>query len=127
MSDQIRCQITVDVDGALKFDVPRTITVEAVTKIELEVEDGASADVSLPGDASEFEFLLITSSVYGDTLTFGDSTTALPLQGPLMLFGGELAGALTAPALDDTLRFANSSGATASLQIVVGRNVVTAV
>jgi len=127
MSDQIRCVISVDVDGALKFEVPRTITVESYTKIEAEVADGATVDVTLPGTASDFVFLLITSSVYGATLTFGDATTLLPLSGPLLLFGGELAGALTAPVLGSTLRFVNSSGAPATIQIVAGLNVVTAI
>jgi hypothetical protein len=125
MSDKIKCTIDVDVNGVLSFQIPRTITVESYAKMEAEIPNTESRDVSLPANASTFQFLLISSNVYGSGVTYGDGTDTLELTGPILLFGGQIAGALSNPSLTNTIRFTNNSGGVANIQIIIGLNVVT--
>ena len=127
MSDTIKCSIEVDVNGTLKLKVPRTITVDSFQKIEVDVPTMSSVDVSLPDNLADLEFFLLSSSAYGSTITMGDGTDDMDLEGPLLLFGGQIGANLDTPTFTNTLRFANTGASTVSIQIIIGLNVATPV
>jgi hypothetical protein len=130
MSDLIKCTIDVDVDGTLKVKASRMITVQSYSKIEVQVPEDPSVPkpvtVTLPDNANEFEFLLVTSNRYGSDITFGDGTDSLELEGPLLLFGGAVASALNPPTITNSIVFENSDPTSpASIQIIIGLDVTS--
>ncbi len=135
MSDKIKCSIEVDVDGTLKLEIPRTITVDSFQKIEVEVPATSAVDVSLPDELANLEFFLLSSSTYGATILMGhemstDPTEAdefITLEGPLLLFGGQIGANLATPAFTDTLRFNNTGASAVSIQIIIGLDATTPV
>ena len=135
MSDTIKCSIEVDVNGTLKLKVPRTITVDSFQKIEVDVPTMSSVDVSLPDNLADLEFFLLSASTYGATILMGNETSTdtalatafIALEGPLLLFGGQIGANLDTPTFTNTLRFANTGASTVSIQIIIGLNVATPV
>lgn len=126
MSDKIKCSIEVDVDSTLKVNVARTITVDSYSKIEVEVPAAGAVNVSLSDDLENLEFFLLSASAYGTTITMGDGTDTINLEGPLLLFGGEIGANLDTPTFGDTLSFANTGGSAVSILIIIGQNVISA-
>ena len=129
MPEKINWTVTVQVVGGPKLSEARTLEVEAYDLLEVEVPDGddttpgrVTVNVQ-PGGAGQVKFLMISSDLYHDALTYtvdGDPTE-VHLDDLQMFIGG---GAVTL--LGDTqnqFAFVNraNQGRPAFVKILVGR------
>lgn len=127
MADSVSSLLTVEIKGGPpKISVAHNVTVEAYERIQVNLPgaDGSGKPVTLnllPA-GSTAKILAITSSRYGDGLTYKGSGTAIPLDGPQLFTGGsvQLLGKV------ETLTVTNALGAgkDATVTILVGRDVV---
>jgi hypothetical protein len=102
----------------------RTVVVDAYDKISVTVPDGSSdleVDIA-PGAAGTVKLLLVTSSTYGEDLTYKVNADAAdhPLDEPHVLTGAGAVALLDAAAAK--LTFANGLGSDADVQILIGRD-----
>ena len=128
MADSVSSLLTLEIKGGPpKISAAHNVTVEAYERIQVNLPgaDGSAKPVTLnllPA-GSTAKILAITSSRYGDGLTYkGGSGTAVPLDGPQLFTGGsvQLLGKV------ETLTVTNALGAgkDATVTILVGRDVV---
>lgn len=124
MPETVVLAVEVTVAGGPKVSLNRTVTVDAYDKINVAVPDGSSdLEVELqPGGAGQVRFLLVSSSQYGDTLTYKVNGGAVShvLDQPHLLTGrGAVAMLAAAPT---TLAFDNGLGDDAQIQVLIGRD-----
>ena len=83
MPEKINWTVTVQVGGGPKLSESRTLEVEAYDLLEVEVPDGDDTTPGRllvnvqPGGAGQVKFLMISSDLYHDALTYtvdGDPT-----------------------------------------------------
>lgn len=129
MADSIKCTISVEVGGAIKVTARRTLTVESYSKIDVALTDTDPVAVTLPAAPTDLDFLLITANIYGENedgsqqLQYRDAAdTDHLLEGPLLLFGGDIGTA----ALGNPLTFTNTWPDPVYVQIIAGQADVTA-
>jgi hypothetical protein len=120
----ISWKLSASVAGGPAHSVARSLAVEAYDKVVVEVIDGdPEATVEIGAATGDVLFLLVTSSQYGDDLTYKVNDTGNPshaLDGPLQLAGAGAVGLLGfAPT---SLLFTNALGANATVEILVGRD-----
>lgn len=129
MPEKINWTVTVQVVGGPKLSEARTLEVEAYDLLEVEVPDGDETTPGRllvnvqPGGAGQVKFLMISSDLYHDALTYtvdGDPTE-VHLNDLQLFIGG---GAVTL--LGDTqnqFAFVNraNQGRPAFVKILVGR------
>jgi hypothetical protein len=126
MPDSVNSLLTVEIKGGPpKISAAHNVTVEAYERIQVNVPgtDGTGTAVTLnllPAD-SKAKIFAITSSRYGDGLTYKGAGTAVALDGPQLFTGGsvQLLGSIA------TLTVTNALGAgkDATVTILVGRDV----
>lgn len=124
MPETIVLAVGVTVAGGPKIGLNRTIEVDAYDKINVTVPDGASGlEVELqPGGSGQVGFLLVSSSQYGDDLTYtvDGGTADHVLDQPHLLTGtGAVAMLSDAPS---KLSFDNALGDDAQIQVLIGRD-----
>ena len=102
----------------------RTVVVDAYDKISVTVPYGSSdLEVEIaPGAAGTVKLLLVTSSAYGEDLTYKVNADAADhaLDEPHVLTGAGAVALLDAAAAK--LTFANALGSDADVQILIGRD-----
>ena len=123
MSHVINYTLDVRIQNGPALTIARSTAVDAYDSISVEIPDGAadeSVDVQ-PGGAGQVAFILVTSSHYGEKLTYkvNSGSTATPLDTQLLLIGDGAVSLLGAA--PNKLKFSNALGAPASIQILVGR------
>ena len=124
MAERIVCTLNVQVEDGPKVNETRTISVEAYSKIEVEIAND-SVDVTVevqPGGVGTLKFLLITSDLYGTGLTYsadGGATTVI-LDQPNLFNGAGAIGIIGSP---ENLIFNNAlAEGTATIGMIVGRD-----
>jgi hypothetical protein len=128
MADSVSSLLTVEIKGGPpKISAAHNVTVEAYERIQVSLpgaDDSGKKPVTLnllPA-GSTAKILAITSSRYGEGLTYKGSGTEIPLDGPQLFTGGsvQLLGKV------ETLTLTNALGAgkDATVTILVGRDVV---
>lgn len=125
MPKTITWKAQTSVSGGPSSSSSQSIPIEAYDEIEVELEDGDSdEEVEVqPGGAGQVRFLQITSSAYGDDLTYKINAAANsphPLDRPLVLAGDGAIGLLGA--VPNSLFFTNNLGSGATVHVLVGRN-----
>jgi hypothetical protein len=126
MPETVIVDVSAEVASGPTVKESRTLTVDAYDKISVAVPDGTNGlTVELePGTAGSCRFLVVTSNVYGDALTYkvNAGATAIALDQPLFLIGAGAASILGSP--PTKLVFANVLGAgkDAQVQILIGRD-----
>lgn len=127
MADSVSSLLTVEIKGGPpKISAAHNVTVEAYERIQVNVPgadgSGTAMTLNLLPAGSTAKILAITSSRYGDGLTYKGDGTAVPLDGPQLFTGGsvQLLGKV------ETLTVTNALGAgkDATVTILVGRDVV---
>jgi hypothetical protein len=135
----INLALNVQVVGGPTVLISKSKSVQAYDKIEVAIEAGSEKSVDVqPGAADKVSFLLIKSSVYSSeqsVLTyrvsdgnsdFPDSTQPakppIALDEPHLYFGlGAVSAFGLAPKI---LKFTNSTGTPAAIEILVGRDAI---
>jgi len=125
MSETITWSLSVQVNGGPKLSDSQALTVDAYDKIAVSIDDGAAdQEVQVqPGSSGQVQFLMIQADSYSDQVTYkvnSASATDTVALDSLQLYMGDGAIGRLDPA-PETLFFSNSSGATVSLGILVGR------
>jgi hypothetical protein len=124
MPETIIIDIAAAVASGPTIKAGRTVVVDAYDKLSVSVPDGASdLEVEIaPGGAGSVKLLLVTSSAYGDDLTYtvNADATAHALDQPHVLTGAGAVALLDAAA--SKLTFSNGLGADADVQILIGRD-----
>jgi hypothetical protein len=101
----------------------RTINVDAYDKIQVTIAPGAGKVVEVqPGPAGRVQLLVITSSEFGDLLTYKVNNTGsdVKLDGEQIFIGDGAVGLLGAD--PQTLAFTNGLANDVDVAILVGRN-----
>jgi hypothetical protein len=125
MPKSITWKTQASISGGPSTSSSQSIPIEAYDEIEVELADGdTDEEIEVqPGGAGQVRFLQITASAYGANLSYKVNGAANPshmLDRPLMLAGDGAVGLLgAAPA---SLFFTNTLGASATVQVLVGRN-----
>jgi hypothetical protein len=119
----INVTLTVQVVEGPSLSALRTIEVDAHDKIQVKVEAGASnkiVDVQ-PGGAGRVQLLAITSTRFGDQLTYkvNNAGDAIKLDAEQLLMGAGAVGLLGGS--PKTLSFTNNLAEEADVIILVGR------
>jgi hypothetical protein len=128
MAEQIAIQWSINVQVAQgpKVVLAGDMKVDAYDKIEVLIPDGSSdIDVDIqPGGANKVQFMLISSDHYGTALTYQVNATGdiIALDKAQMFTGDGNVSLLGAP--PSSLRFDNSLGKDATVEILVGRKAV---
>lgn len=128
MADSVSSLLTLEIKGGPpKISAAHNVTVEAFERIQVNLPGADSAGkkavtLNLLPAGSTAKILAITSSRYGDGLTYKGTTAEIPLDGPQLFTGGsvQLLGKV------ETLTVTNALGAgkDATVTILVGRDVV---
>jgi hypothetical protein len=136
VAERIYWTLNAEAIGGPKISASRTEDVAAYDKISIgvpasttnegeeEATPGTASVEVQPGGAGQVKFLLIQSSVYNANLTYlvndaeGDGTALDALQ--ILIGAGAVSLLGAAP---QTLHFSNGTDQTASIQILVGRDV----
>ncbi|HEV2860970.1 MAG TPA: hypothetical protein VGX48_08195 [Pyrinomonadaceae bacterium] len=128
MAGKIDWSFNVVVAGGPKFSASRSIQVDAYDKVDALVpkkgEGGAgAATVGVqPGGEGKVQFLLITSSVYDDKLTFKvDGGSEVKLDEPQLLVGDGAVRLLNQTQKEFVFKNDIDPPADASVQILAGR------
>lgn len=136
----INLALNVQVVGGPTVLISKSKSVQAYDKIEVAIEPGSEKSVEIqPGAADKVSFLLIKSSVYsseqslltyrvndGTLNNFPDSNDPskppIALDEPHLYFGlGAVSAFGLAPKI---LKFTNSTGTPAAIEILVGRDAI---
>lgn len=128
MPGKINWSFNVTVAGGPKFSAARSIQVDAYDKVDALVPKKAEGNAGTatvgvqPGGAGKVQFLLITSSVYDDKLTYKvDGGSEIKLDEPQMLVGDGVVGLLNATQNEFVFKNDIDPPADASVQILAGR------
>lgn len=125
MSEKITWSLNVQINGGPKLSASQALTVDAYDKIAVSIDDGVSdKEVQVqPGGSGQVQFLMIQADSYSDQVSYkvnsASATDTIALDALQVYMGKGAIGCLD-PA-PETLFFSNSSGATVSLGILVGR------
>jgi hypothetical protein len=124
MPETIIIDIAAAVASGPTIKAGRTVVVDGYDKLSVSVPDGASGlevDIA-PGGAGSVKLLLVTSSAYGDDLTYtvNADATEHALDQPHVLTGAGAVALLDAAA--SKLSFSNGLGSDADVQILIGRD-----
>lgn len=135
MPERISWNVTAQVAGGPRVSVANTLDVEAYDKIEVDVPvgSGTSVDATVnvqPSAIANVKFLIITSSLYSDTLTYtvkdgtgtGATTGAadVKLDAAQLLVGGGAIGLLITDPI--VFEIKNRAASDAHVQFLVGRD-----
>lgn len=129
MPGKIDWSFSVTVAGGPKFSATRSVQVDAYDKVDALVpkkaEGGAAgaATVSVqPGGAGKVQFLLITSSVYDDKLTYKvDGGAEVKLDEPQLLAGDGVVALLNTTQKEFVFKNDMEPPQDATVQILAGR------
>jgi len=126
MSEKISWTVNAQVVGGPRISESQTIEVDAYDMIAVTVEDtAADKEVQVQPSPTGTKVLLIRSDQYGENLTYKVKdetgvTGSIKLDALQLLIGGGAVGLLGKAPIK--LLFSNTSGKTASIQILVGRD-----
>lgn len=128
MPEKINWLLNVQVTEGPKISESKEVQVEAYDKIDVTVPakaagpGTATVDVQ-PGGAGQVKFLLITSSIYDDTLTYTvDGGAANQLDAPLLLIGAGAVKLLGNTQKQFVFSNAIDPAKAASIKILAGRD-----
>ena len=122
MSEKIRWNVTARVDAGPVLEAADAIDADAYDKLEVTIPDGANkqpiniAPVKWPSVL----FLALNPRKTSPSLNYDLNGTKIPIDGPHFLVGSGAVKLLGTG--DATLKFSNTSGADATIDILVGRN-----
>lgn len=126
MPETITYSISAQVANGPKISESKALAVEAYDKTQIVVADAASdLEVNIQPDGSGLaQFVAITATAYGATLTYkvnsAASTTVIALDGPHLFIGTGAVSLLDAA--PTKLFFSNGTGADVTVNILVGRD-----
>ena len=126
MADSVSSLLTVEIKGGPpKISAAHNTTVEAYERIQVNVPgadgSGTAVTLNLLPSGSKAKIFAITSSRYGEGLTYKGDGTAVPLDGPQLFTGGsvQLLGKIESVTVTNAL----GAGKDATVTILVGRDV----
>jgi hypothetical protein len=126
MPETIVLSVVAEVASGPKLKEGRTLTLDAYDKLSVTVPDEASGlDVELqPGADGSVRLLIVTSSHYGDALTYtvNTGTAEHVLDEPHVLVGAGAVGLLGSSPAKLVFDNALGGGKDAEIQILVGRD-----
>jgi hypothetical protein len=128
MADSVSSLLTVEIKGGPpKISAAHNVTVEAYERIQVNLpgadDSGKKAvTLNLMPAGSKAKILALTSSRYGDGLTYKVGDKQIPLDGPQLFTGGSVQ--LLGDVATLTLTNALGAGKDATVTILIGRDVV---
>lgn len=124
----IKLTATIVVANGPSIATSRNITLDGYDRIGVTVASGGTKEVQLqPGGAGQVQMLFVTSSWYGDKLTYkiNSGADSFALDQPLILAGHGAIALFTDPPTNLSFNNATtgSDAVDAVVEILVGRNV----
>ncbi|HKV12568.1 MAG TPA: hypothetical protein VJ725_30770 [Thermoanaerobaculia bacterium] len=127
MADSVSSMLTIEIKGGPpKISAVHNTTVEAYERVQVNVPgadgSGTAVTLNLLPAGSKAKILAVTSSKYGEGLTYKGDGTAVTLDGPHLFTGGsiQLLGKIESLTVTNAL----GAGKDATVTILVGRDVV---
>ncbi len=122
---KIKWSVDVQVVGGVKISASQVLSVDATDDVVVSVPDTADKqEVNVqPGDAGNVKFIMITADPYAALLTYStkaDGSDPVKLDAAQILVGEGAVGLFGATP-PQKLYFSNTTGADASVRILVGR------
>src|SRR5690349_5919237 len=95
MADSVSSMLTIEIKGGPpKITAAHNTTVEAYERIQVNIPgadgNGTAVTLNLLPAGGKAKILAITSSKYGEGLTYKGDGTAIPLDGPHLFTGGSV-------------------------------------